>query len=155
VSGVTTEQFDAVLATRPPSPTEFDTRLRALLGFLALPEAASLTAANKRIANLLKKSAGGETLSLQVDPAKLVLPAERALHAGLVAAEAAVQSLLAARDPAAALERLAVLRPAVDAFFDDVMVMDPDPGLRANRLALLGALRALFSGTADLSRLPG
>ncbi len=58
--GVTTELFDAVLATRPRSPLDFDARLRAVLEFLALPEAASLTAANKRIANLLKKSASGE-----------------------------------------------------------------------------------------------
>jgi glycyl-tRNA synthetase beta chain len=55
LSGVTTESFDAVLATRPRSPLDFDARLRALLLFLALPDAASLTAANKRIANLLKK----------------------------------------------------------------------------------------------------
>jgi glycyl-tRNA synthetase beta chain len=155
LAGVTTEQFDAVLATRPASPLEFDTRLRALLGFLALPEAASLIAANKRIANLLKKSAGAETLGAAVDPARLALPAEQALHAGLVSADGAVRALLVARDHAGALARLAQLRPAVDAFFDDVMVMDPDPALRANRLALLGALRALFSGTADLSRLPG
>jgi glycyl-tRNA synthetase beta chain len=43
----------------------------------------------------------------------------------------------------------------VDTFFDEVMVMDPDPVLRANRLAMLGNLRELFTGIADLSRLPG
>ena len=59
LAGVTTEAFDAVLATQPRSPLDFDARLRALLGFLALPEAASLAAANRRIANLLSKSAGG------------------------------------------------------------------------------------------------
>jgi glycyl-tRNA synthetase beta chain len=47
------------------------------------------------------------------------------------------------------------LRPAVDAFFTDVMVNDPDPSLRANRLALVSRVRELFSGVADLSRLPG
>nr|PZN60189.1 MAG: hypothetical protein DIU62_14925 [Pseudomonadota bacterium] len=55
----------------------------------------------------------------------------------------------------AALGELARLRGPVDAFFDGVMVMDPDPALRANRLAMLGQLRELFAGIADLSRLPG
>ena len=59
IEGITLEACDAVIALRPRSPLDFDARLRALLGFLRLPEAASLTAANKRIANLLKKSAGG------------------------------------------------------------------------------------------------
>ena len=53
--GVTTEMFDAVLDTRPASPLDFDDRLRALAAFLALPDAASLTAANKRIANILQE----------------------------------------------------------------------------------------------------
>ena len=51
--------------------------------------------------------------------------------------------------------RLAQLRPAVDEFFDQVMVMDEDPRLRTNRLALLAQLHGLFAGVADLSRLPG
>ena len=64
--GVTTEMFDAVLDTRPASPLDFDERLRALSAFLALPDAAGLTAANKRIANILKKA--GEQPSPRVDP---------------------------------------------------------------------------------------
>ena len=66
-----------------------------------------------------------------------------------------VPGQIAAGDYAAAFAKLAGLRPAVDTFFDEVMVMDPDPALRANRLALLGTLRELFTGIADLSRLPG
>ena len=58
IPGITPEACDAVIATRPRSPLDFDARLRALLDFLRLPEAASLTAANKRIANLLKKIRG-------------------------------------------------------------------------------------------------
>ena len=54
-----------------------------------------------------------------------------------------------------ALTQLAGLRPAVDAFFTEVMVNDPDPALRANRLAVVSQVRELFSGVADLSRLPG
>ena len=61
----------------------------------------------------------------------------------------------AERQYTAALGRLSQLRPAVDAFFDAVMVMDENPQLRANRLGLLAQLQGLFGGVADLSRLPG
>jgi glycyl-tRNA synthetase beta chain len=153
--GVTTEAFDAVLATRPRSPLDFDARLRALIGFLALPEAASLTAANKRIANLLKKSAGSEAASSVIDATRLRFDAERLLFTGLQNVMHSVPGQVAAGRYAAAFAALAQLRPAVDTFFDEVMVMDPDPLLRANRLAMLGTLRELFTGIADLSRLPG
>ena len=152
--GVTTELFDAVLATRPRSPLDFDSRLRAVLEFLALPDAASLTAANRRIANLLKKSAGGERHAANVDASLLRLAQERELNDALLAVTD-VPARIARGDHAGALGRLASLRPAVDAFFDHVMVMDDDPALRANRLALLTSLRALFSQIADLSKLPG
>jgi glycyl-tRNA synthetase beta chain len=151
--GISTEMFEAVLATAPASPLDFDARLRALLGFLARPEALSLTAANKRIANILKKSAAEAAAS--VDPARLTAPAEAQLHAAMGALSDRVLSALAARQYAAALDLLAQLRPQVDAFFDQVLVNDPDPALRANRLGLLAALRALFAQVADLSRLPG
>ena len=150
--GLTTEMFDAVLAGHPISVLDFDTRARALLGFLARPEAISLAAANKRIANILRKSPAESTA---VDPARLAAPAEAALHAALEALRPLVDAALAARDYVQALDQLATLRPAVDAFFDQVLVNDPDPGLRANRLALLATLRALFGRVADLSRLPG
>ena len=140
---------------RPRSPLDFDARVRALIDFLALPEAQSLTAANKRIANLLKKSAGGEGGGGTVDVARLVLDPERTLFASLQRAMHTVPDSVATGHFDTALAELAKLRAPVDAFFDGVMVMDPDPALRENRLALLGQLRALFAGIADLSRLPG
>jgi glycyl-tRNA synthetase beta chain len=152
-SGISTEMFEAVLATTPASPLDFDARLRALQGFLARPEAQSLTAANKRIANILRKSAA--EASAGVDAARLTAPAEAQLHAAMGALSDRVLSALAARQYAAALDLLAQLKPQVDAFFDQVLVNDPDPALRANRLGLLAALRALFAQVADLSRLPG
>ena len=150
---VTTEIFDAVLANRPASPVDFQARLRALIAFLQLPDAASLAAANKRIANILRRSTG--TAVRSVDEALLRLPEERELHAGLVALRADVESALVARRYDDALVRLASLRPAVDAFFDKVLVMDPDEAVRANRLALLASLSRLFLAVGDLSRLPG
>jgi glycyl-tRNA synthetase beta chain len=150
---ITTEMFDAVLATRPTSPLDFDVRLKALSRFLTLPEASSLTAANKRVANILRKA--GESAPPKVDAVALQAPAERALFEAMRERRDGVSAATAGKDYASALSLLAQLRPMVDAFFDQVMVMDDDPKLRANRLALLAQMRELFAGVADLSRLPG
>jgi len=152
-NGVTTELFDAVLATRPRSLLDFDARLSALARFIARPEGLSLAAANKRIANILRKSA--DSVNQPVDPQRLREEPERALHEALEALRARVIAATAERQYAGALELLATLKPAVDHFFDRVLVNDPDPSLRANRVALLLQLRTLFGGIADLSRLPG
>jgi glycyl-tRNA synthetase beta chain len=150
---VTTEMFDAVLANRPASLLDFDQRLRALVSFLKLSDAQSLAAANKRINNILKKVEG--TISNEVHEDKFVEAAERDLYKQLQAAETDTRPLFAARNYQDALARLATLRPAVDAFFDKVMVMADDIAIRNNRLALLARLRAVFLQVADLSRLPG
>ncbi len=151
--GVSTEIFDAVLATVPRSPLDADARIRALVEFLERPEALSLAAANRRIANILKKSAAAT--SAAIDPELLRSPAEQALHATLARRRTAVERSQHEGNYGAAFAELALLRPEVDAFFDQVLVNDPDVQLRNNRLALLGELRTLFSGIADLSRLPG
>jgi glycyl-tRNA synthetase beta chain len=152
-SPITTEMFDAVLASRSHSPLDLDIRLRALQAFLALPDAESLAAANKRIANILRKVSA--EVSGAVDTVRLIEPAEQQLFQHVVAMERAVNSLLARREYAAALSQLASLREDVDKFFDSVMVMAEDPEVRANRLGLLVRLRGLFLQIADLSRLPG
>ena len=151
--GVTTEMFDAVLDTRPASPLDFDDRLRALSEFLALPDAAGLTAANKRIANILKKA--GEQPSPRVDPGLLTDAHERQLATEIESLRQDVERLVTARRYTDALTRLASLRGPVDAFFEHVMVMADDVRVRANRLALLAALQRLFLHIANLSRLPG
>jgi glycyl-tRNA synthetase beta chain len=151
--GVTTEMFDAVLDTRPASPLDFNDRLRALASFLKLPEAAGLTAANKRIANILRKA--GEQPSPRVDPGLLADAEERNLAAEVEALRQDVERLVTARRYEEALARLASLRGPVDAFFDKVLVMAEDVRVRANRLALLAALQRLFLHIANLSRLPG
>ena len=150
---VTAEMFDAVLAARPASPLDFDARLKALSTFLELPESASLTAANKRIANILRKA--NMTPPPEVDVLRLRESAEVRLFDAMRALRDAVATATARREYAGALGQLAQLRPAVDAFFDQVLVMDENPQLRANRLSLLTQLQGLFAGVADLSRLPG
>jgi glycyl-tRNA synthetase beta chain len=149
----TAEMFDAVLATRPVSPLDFDTRLRALVSFLKLDDAQSLTAANKRISNILRRAS--ESVPDRVDNDLLLDPVEQILGEQVSAMRRQTEPMFAAREYSEALSLLAALRGAVDDFFDSVMVMDEDPALRANRLALLGEIQALFMKTADLSRLPG
>ncbi len=149
---ITAEMFDAVIANRPASPLDFDLRIRALGEFLKLEDAPSLAAANKRIANILKKGEGGSGV---VDAALLQEPAEKALFERVLAMERSTSPLITRREYTAALSKLAGLRPTVDQFFDAVMVMADDPAVRNSRLALLARLRKLFLHVADLSRLPG
>lgn len=152
-NGITTEMFDAVVAANPRSIRDIDQRLTALISFLKLPAATSLAAANKRIANLLRKATA--ELSEAVDAKRLIEPAEQSLFQHVIAVERAVNPMITRREYAAALAELAELRVDVDAFFDAVMVMADDLSLRTNRLGLLLRLRNLFLQIVDLSRLPG
>jgi glycyl-tRNA synthetase beta chain len=150
---MTAEMFDAVLANRPGSPLDFDARIRALQQFLQLEDAPSLAAANKRIANILRKSDSAGTGVVNSD--LLTEPAEKALFDQVLAMERATAPLIGRREYTPALSKLAGLRSPVDGFFDAVMVMADDRAVRDNRLALLARLRKLFLHVADLSRLPG
>ena len=146
-----TETFDAVLARSPSSLVDFARRLDAVQAFIALEPAASLAAANKRIANILRK-ANVEGVA-DVKQKLLIEPAEIALAEELDRARSAVAPLIDARQYTDALTELSGLREPVDKFFDDVMVMAEDRSTRDNRLALLSQLRALFLDIADISRL--
>lgn len=143
--------FDAVVAREPRSMVDFDARLRAVAGFVALPEADALAAANKRIANILR--GGGVDAYADLDVEALTEPAEKQLYADWLAARANVVPMLKARDYSAVLTRLSVMRDSVDAFFDNVMVMADDVSVRRNRMALLSEVRGLFLEIADISEL--
>jgi glycyl-tRNA synthetase beta chain len=154
VRGVTSEIFDSVLVNQPASPLDFDARVRAVAEFLSLPEAPALTAANKRIANILRQAADGGAANFdEIDRAMFEKEEERALFAALEQIRSDVLGLLRERHYSEAMKRLAKLQAPVDAFFEAVMVMHEDARIRAQRLGLLRALRELFMHTADLSRL--
>ena len=150
-SNLRTETFDAVMARQPASLVDFDRRLAAVQTFARLEQAESLAAANKRIANILRKA--GDPEGLEVRKKRLIEDAEQTLHNALLNARDKVTPLLEDRQYAQVLNELADLRDPVDRFFDDVMVMADDEAVRDNRLALLGELRALFLDVADISRL--
>jgi glycyl-tRNA synthetase beta chain len=149
--GYTPDEFEAVLGVAPGSLHDFARRLSAVAEFRQLPEAESLAAANKRIRNILRK-AEGETVG-NVDDQLLAEPAEQALFAAAQQARTDTLYQLESRDYTGALQRLAQLRPEVDAFFDSVMVMAEDPAVRQNRLGLLALLEGLFLDIADISKL--
>ncbi len=152
--GLDTETFDAVMARAPASLVDFEQRLEAVQAFIGLDEAQSLAAANKRIANILRQAGSdGATEVHEVRPELFDDEAEKALHEALSKAADTVRPMLAERRYTDTLRALAALREPVDRFFDDVMVMADDAGLRANRLALLAGLRARFLDVADISRL--
>ncbi len=153
-TGYPAESFEAVLATGTTRALDFDQRMQALAKFRERPEAESLAAANKRIANILRKSSAGE-VAPNIEVSMLNVEAEKLLHGALEAVSAAVTADIAARRYDEALAKLASLRPSIDAFFNDVMVNDPNAALRANRLALVSRVRNLFAGVADFSKLPG
>jgi len=145
------DEIDAIVSLRPGQFNELDQRLRAVATFRKLPEAESLSAANTRITNIIKKSK--QTIADSVDSNLLNETAEKDLHNAIEESINAVEPLLASGDYTAALTQLASLKGPVDAFFDNVMVMADDEAIRNNRLALLNILRQLFLRIADLSRL--
>ncbi|MBX3599644.1 MAG: glycine--tRNA ligase subunit beta [Rubrivivax sp.] len=153
-AGYSAQEVDAVVALRPPRWAELPQRLAAVRAFAALPEAAALAAANKRVGNILKKSeAGDAALAPAPDAALLREPAEAALAAALQAVEPQAEAAFARGEHTASLQALAALKAPVDAFFDHVMVNADDPALRRNRLALLARLHRAMNRVADLSRL--
>ena len=149
--GYSAQEVDAVLSLNPQRLSEVSARLAAVRAFAALPEAASLAAANKRVGNILKKVEGA--VAAQVDNALLKEPAEAALNDALAAAKPQADAAFERGDYAASLQALAALKTPVDAFFDNVMVNAEDPALRANRLGLLATLHAAMNRVADLSKL--
>ncbi len=148
--GFTPAEIEAVLTTHLDRVHDIVERLDAVQAFAALPESASLAAANKRITNILKKT---DAPSGDVNEALLQEDAEKRLFAAITKVRPQVDAAFAARDFGGTLKTLAQLRDDVDAFFDGVMVMAEDVALRNNRLALLASLHGMMNKVADISKL--
>jgi glycyl-tRNA synthetase beta chain len=148
--GASAQEVDAVLAPRPQRLGEVPKLLAAVRAFAALPAAAALAAANKRIGNILKKAPEADA---HVSELLLQEPAEKALHAAMAQVVPAANAQFEAGDYTASLQTLAALREPVDAFFDGVMVNAEQADLRLNRLGLLMSLHAAMNRVAQLERL--
>ena len=149
--GSSANQVAAVIDSHPDFIDDLPARLEAVRLFEALPEAQALSAANKRIVNILKKS---ESVSAAaVDRSLLSDGAEHDLYLTFQKLEPTVNAACAEGGYTGALKALAVTKPAVDRFFDDVLVMAEDPAVRANRLALLRGVAQTMNRVADISKL--
>ena len=151
--GYTANQIAAVVDAAPADIHLVPARLAAVQSFESLPESGALAAANKRIVNILRKSASDAAPA--VDRARLVDGAENDLYLAFQKLDPVVDEHFARNDYAGALLALASAKPVVDRFFDDVMVMAEDPAVRANRLALLRGVAQTMNRVADISKLAG
>lgn len=150
--GLGVDLVHAVCARQDDWLYDLDKRLHALQTFITLPEAASLSAACKRVNNLLNH-AGENTLAATINESLLEEGAEKSLFSHINQIKQAVEPLYVSADYGALLKLLASLKEPVDAFFDKVMVMADDDAIKANRLALLASLQKLLQGVADISLL--
>ncbi len=132
-------------------------RIEALAAFLDTDDGANLLAGFRRAANILRdeERKSGERYSGAVDAQLVVEPEERVLFEAIASSGSEAKAAIEIEDFQAAMTALARLRPAVDAFFDKVMVNVDDARLRANRLKLLDRLRQATLAVADFSRVGG
>jgi len=147
----TSAEIDAVLSQEPAQINDLIERLTALREFNALPEAAQLAAANKRISNILKKTT--TDIPAKCSSKLLQIPAEATLNKTLEEITPALNEAYKQRQYVDLLKALVALSAPIDQFFADVMVMDPNPELRDNRLALLQQLHQKMNLVADLGKL--
>ncbi len=143
-------EIDAVLAQNPDRFDNLINRLEAVRAFAAMPESASLAAANKRITNILKKS---DVNAGDVHADILAEDSEKKLFSDMTAIRPETDRKFASGDYTGTLKTLAQLHDDVDAFFTNVMVMADDARLRNNRIALLKQLHAMMNQVADISKL--
>ncbi|NLO91964.1 MAG: glycine--tRNA ligase subunit beta [Elusimicrobia bacterium] len=146
--------------SNPTDVTEILARLEALHAVRQDPDFLSLAASFKRVSNILRQAAKDLAAGLRVDETAFVADQERDLYKAMLASKKAIEPLLwnDARHPQradfeAALKELSSLKPQVDAFFEKVMVNDPNVAVRKNRLALMSELHALLGVVADISQL--
>ncbi|MBS0321345.1 MAG: glycine--tRNA ligase subunit beta [Proteobacteria bacterium] len=155
--GYTTNEVAAVVDAGPGELWLVPSQLAAIRAFEKLPEAPALAAANKRIKNILAKTGitvtYGNVPAVPVDPSLLAPGAETELSRQFASVRSEVDAKCASGDWQGALLALAATRPAVDRFFDDVMVMADDPAVRQNRLNLLANVAGTMNRVADISKL--
>lgn len=144
----------AVLSNRGPRHLLADTaeRIRRLSEAVESGDYATLAAAAKRVRRILSPEAR-EAAADSVDPERFTAPAERALGEALAGVESEIAAAFAGGRYLAAFLALARLSPPVNRFFDEVLVMAEEIPVRANRLALLVRLDALFAEVGDLGEI--
>jgi len=152
VRGFAYDVVSAVLAAGADDVRDAIARAEALTAVRGSDDFAAISAAFKRIKNILRQ-AEEKGFSLQADPAVVLSPEAQKLADASALLAPEVAALRKLRFYGQALEAIATLRPVVDAFFDKVMVLDPDPAVRGANLALIRSVLDGFSGIADFSEI--
>jgi glycyl-tRNA synthetase beta chain len=152
VRGYAYDVVNAVLSTGLTTVTDAIARAQALTRVRGSDDLLAISTAFKRIKNILRQAEEKQD-SDSIAGEYLVEPAEQRLYAAAVRVAPEVEALRARQEYGEALERVATLRPAIDSFFDQVMVMAPEAHLRKNRLALIASVLNDFSRIADFSEI--
>ena len=156
-SGARHDLVDAVISSDSDDILQIVSRVNALGSLLDAEDGKALLAGYKRAANILtaEEKKDSRTYSGAVEIASLSTPEEQSLAAAVEQANTDVTARLENDDYTGAVSVLASLRTPVDAFFEKVLVNDPDPAIRANRLNLLASLRDTMHLVADFSKVAG
>lgn len=156
-AGARHDLVDAVISAESDDLLEVTRRVEALSALLSSADGTNLLAGYKRAANILaaEEKKDGRKYDEPVIEAALKLDEEISLADAIMKVDAAVAAKVAANDYRAAIGELATLRAPVDAFFEAVLVNDPDAAVRANRLNLLAKLRDTMRLVADFSKVAG
>ncbi|UFS71542.1 glycine--tRNA ligase subunit beta [Geomonas sp. RF6] len=142
------DAVDAVVSISFDDLVEAEAKIAALAEFRKRSDFGPLAVAFKRVCNIVK-----EGVDVAVDAALFQDPAEEELHSAASGVTGKVDAAVAGRDFLGALTHIATLKEPVDLFFDKVMVMAEDEGVRQNRLALLTGISRLFARVADFAKL--
>jgi len=155
VRGFAYDVVAAVLAADSDDVRDAIARAEALSTVRGSEDFLAISAAFRRIKNIVRQAteSGEQFGPINLIPSALVQPEARALLIASADLLIRVAELRQRHDYATAFEAIATLRPTVDAFFDKVMVMAPEPELRAARLALIQSILDGFSGIADFSEI--
>ncbi|MBP2560198.1 glycyl-tRNA synthetase beta chain [Neorhizobium galegae] len=154
--GARHDLIDAVLTPDADDLLMVVRRVEALTAFITSEDGRNLLAGTKRAVQLLAaEEKKGTVVADGVSEQLLKLDAEKALWAAVVVASKEASDAVAKEDFRSAMEALSKLRMPVDKFFEDVLVNDEDTAIRANRLALLKAIREATATVADFSKISG
>ncbi len=152
--GVSVDSFEAINSTDYESIKDFDVRVQAVMEFSQSNKAQSLIASNKRVANILNKNSSDASGSFDIELAKQTKNGyEIALADSIEEVSGDIFQYIRNRQYGYAFELLSTLDKVISEFFDNVMVMDEDLKVRANRIALLKKLNQIFVKIADISKL--
>ena len=142
------DAIDCVLSTGMGSIVDVREKVKAFTDLKKQPHFEPLAIAFKRVASILDKKVGGE-----IDPGLLNEPAEKQLYEAFLKVKSPVFSHIKKKEFSRALEKMVDIKPSVDNFFDNVMVMVEDSSLCTNRMCLLRDISGLFSDLADFSKI--